>query len=86
MGFFSRFLNCTNGIKSHNAPHIVVRGDITIIGRNLATEAEFKNCTRFIKYITKIDGTTIGDSEDLEFVMPMYNLLEYSLNCSDTKR
>ena len=22
VGCFSRFLNCTNGIKSHNAPHI----------------------------------------------------------------
>ena len=31
---------------------------------------------------TEIDGTTIADDEDLDLVMPMYNLLEY--NYSDT--
>ena len=30
--------------------------------------------------ITTIDGTTIDDAEDLDLVMPMYNLLEYSSN------
>ena len=34
--------------------------------------------------MTKIDGTTIDDAEDLGLVMLMYNLLEYSLNHSDT--
>ena len=38
----------------------------------------------FIKRITKIDGTTIDDAEDLNFAMSMYNLLEYSLNYSET--
>ena len=28
----------------------------------------------------KIDGTTIDDAEDLDLVMPMYNLIEYSSN------
>ena len=36
----------------------------------------------FIKCITKIDGTAIDDAEDLDLVMPMYNLLEYSSNYS----
>ena len=35
-------------------------------------------------YITKIDGTTIDDHEDLHLVMPMYNLIEYSSNYSET--
>ena len=30
------------------------------------------------------DGTTIDDSEDIDFVMPLYNLLEYSSNYSNT--
>ena len=38
----------------------------------------------FTKCITKIDGTTIDDSEDLDSVMPMYNLIEYSSNYSET--
>ena len=35
-------------------------------------------------YLSKIDGTTIDDAEDLDLVMPMYNLTEYSLNYSET--
>ena len=31
----------------------------------------------------KTDGTTIYDAENLDLVMLMYNLLEYSLNDSD---
>ena len=33
---------------------------------------------------TKIDGTTINDAEDLDLVMPMYNLIEYNSNYSET--
>ena len=36
------------------------------------------NCAPFTKCITKIDETTTDDAEDLDLVMPMYNLLEYS--------
>ena len=34
--------------------------------------------------ITKIDGRTIDDAEDLDLVMLMYNLIEYSSNYSET--
>ena len=37
----------------------------------------FENCAPFTKCITKIDRTTIDDAEDLDLVMPMYNLREY---------
>ena len=33
--------------------------------------------------ITKIDGTTIDDAEDLDLVMPMHNLIEYSSSYSE---
>ena len=29
--------------------------------------------------MTKIDKTTVDDAEDLNFVMPMYNLIEYRM-------
>ena len=45
----------------YNNAHILVRGNITIIG-NAVTQAEFKNCTPFITFITKIDVTTIHDA------------------------
>ena len=38
----------------------------------------------FTKCITKIDGTTIHDAEELFLVIPMYNLIEYSPNYSET--
>ena len=37
-----------------------------------------------LKCITKIGGTTLDDAEDLDLVMPMYNLLEYSSDYSNT--
>ena len=47
----------------------------------------FKNgapFTKFTKFITKLDEVTIDDSEDLDLVMLMYNLVEYSLSYSET--
>ena len=35
--------------------------------------------------MAKIDGTTIDDDDDLDLVMPKYNLIEYSSNYSETK-
>ena len=34
--------------------------------------------------MTKIDGITIDYAEDLDLVIPMYNVIEYSSNYSDT--
>ena len=70
-------------LYDYNDTYILVRGDITTVGDNGA-EVEFKNCAPFTKCITKIDGTITDDSEDLDLVMPMYNLLEYSSNYYDT--
>ena len=40
----------------------------------------FKNNAPFITCISKINGIKIDDAENLDVVMPMYNLLEYSKN------
>ena len=42
------------------------------------------NFAPFTKCITKIDGTTIDDAENLDLVMPMNNLIEYSSNYCET--
>ena len=72
-------------IFDYNNAYILVRGNVTIIGHP-ASQVAFKNCAPFTKYITKIDGTTIDDAEDLDLVMSMYNLIEYSSNYSETTR
>ena len=40
-------------------------------------EIIFKNNAPFINCISKINGTKIDNAEDLDVVMPMYNLFEY---------
>ena len=44
----------------------------------------FKNNAPFINCISKINGVKIDKAEDLDAVMPMYNLLEYSKNYRKT--
>ena len=44
----------------------------------------FKNNAPFINCISKINGIKIDNAEDLDVVMPMYNLLEYSKNYKKT--
>ena len=67
----------------YNNAYILVTGGITAVAAP-GTQTEFKNCAPFTKCITKIDGITIDDPEDLDLVMPMCNLLEYSSNHSET--
>ena len=44
----------------------------------------FKKNAPFINCISKIKGKKIDNAEDLDVVMPMYNLLEYSKNYRKT--
>ena len=53
--------------------YILVRGDTTVTVAG-AIQVAFKKYAPFTKCITKIDGTTIDDDEDLDLVMSMYNL------------
>ena len=46
----------------------------------LVKKLVFKNNAPFINCISKINGIKIDNAEDLDVVMPMYNLLEYSKN------
>ena len=41
----------------------------------------FKICAPFINCISEINNTQVDNAEDIDIVMPMYNLLEYSDNC-----
>ena len=68
--------------------YIVVEGDIILEGDNDANKRNknlaFKNNAPFINCISKINGVKIDNAEDLDVVMPMYNLLEYSKNYRKT--
>ena len=67
--------------------YIVVKGNITVT--NLDNDAydkklAFKNNAPFTRCISKINNTLIENAEDLNVVMPMYNLIEYSKNYRKT--
>ena len=40
----------------------------------------FKNCAPFTNCISEINNTQIDNAKDIDIVMPMYNLIEYSDN------
>ena len=44
----------------------------------------FKNCVPFIKCIREINNTQVDHAKDIDIVMPMYNLIEYSDTYSKT--
>ena len=74
--------------------YILVKGTITITGAGnddatkQADERDkgvtFKNCAPFTKCISRINNTDIDTAQDIDTVMPMYNLIEYSDNYSKT--
>ena len=70
-----------SNLCGYNDAYILVGGNITIIELQ-ETQVAFKNCPLFPKCVTKIDGTTTNDAEDLDSVMSMDNLIEYSSNYS----
>ena len=44
----------------------------------------FKNCGPFTNCISEINNTQIDNAKDIDIVMPMYNLIEYSDNYAKT--
>ena len=69
--------------------YIVVKGTITVTNPDNAKRNKvvaFKNNAPFINCISKINGVKNDNAEDLDVVMPMYNLLEYSKNYKENNR
>ena len=74
--------------------YILVKGTITITGAGANADARqaderhkgvtFKNCAPFTKCIIRINNTDIDNAHDIDIVIPMYNLIEYSDNYSKT--
>ena len=80
----------TKVIKSnlcdYSDAYILVTGDITATGGDANTKVAFKNCAPFTKCVTHINDEHVDNADNLDIVMSMYNLIEYSDNYSDTSR
>ena len=74
--------------------YIPVKGTITITGvenDDATKQADergkgitFKNCAPFTKCTSRINNTDIDNAQDIDIVMPVYNLIKYSDNYSKT--
>ena len=73
--------------------YILIKGTITVNGVINGVENEIirrnrkiilKNNAPFVSCVTRINNEFIEDADDLDIVMPMYNLLEYSKNYRKT--
>ena len=83
-----------SSLCDYSDAYILVKGRITIYGRGAAVTAReadkrdksvaFKNCASFINCISEINNAQIGNAKDIDIIMPMYNLIEYSDNYPKT--
>ena len=75
-------------LSDHSNPYTVVIETITHEGDNDNKEREekicFKNYAPFRSCKSKINNTFKDNVEDIDVVIAMFNLLEYSDNCSMT--
>ena len=82
-----------SNLCDYSDAYILVKGTITVNGVVNGAENDIarrnkplilKNNAPFVSCITRINGELIEDADDLDIVMPMYNLLEYSKNYRKT--
>ena len=77
----------TKTIKSslcdYSDAFILVTGNITVTADD-NTDVAFKHCAPFSSCTTKINDVFVDEANHLYIAMPMYNLIEYSDNYSDT--
>ena len=80
-----------SSLCDYSDAYILVKG--TIIVNNTAAQGAannanrkviFKNCAPFTNCISEINNTQIDNAKDIDSVMPMYNLIQYSDNYAKT--
>ena len=85
-----------SSLCDYSDAYILVKGTITIEGAGADAAARqvderdksvaLKNCAPFTNCISEINNTQIDNAKDIDNVMPMYNLIEYSDNYAKTTR
>ena len=73
-----------SSLCDYSDAYILVTGNITATPNNAATQVVFKNCAPFEKCRTEINETFIDEADFINITMPIYNLIEYSVNYSST--
>ena len=81
-----------SSLCDYSDAYILDKGNISINNtagagadaNNTNKKVIFKNCAPFTDCISKINNTQVDNANDIDKVMPMYNLIEYSDNYSKT--
>ena len=84
-----------SNLCDYSDAYILVKGKIVVTARGVDNGANnirdkrnrpviLNNNAPFVSCITRINGELTEDADDLDIVMPMYNLLEYSKNYRKT--
>ena len=81
-----------SSLCDYSDAYILVKGTISVnntvaLGagaNNTNKKVIFKNCAPFSNCISEINNTQIDNAKDIDIVMPMYNLIEYSDNYAKT--
>ena len=78
----------TSSLCGYSDAYILVKGAIALNNTNAADananntnkKVIFKNCAPFNNCISEVNNTQIDNAKDIDIVMPVYNLIEYSDN------
>ena len=81
-----------SSLCDYNDAYILVKGNITVnntaddgaAANNTNKKVIFKNCAPFTSCISKINNADIDNAKYIDIVMPKYNSIENSDNCSKT--
>ena len=81
-----------SSLCDYSDAYILVKGTISVnnsaaagaAANNTNKKVIFKNCAPFTNCISEINNMQIDNAKDIDIVMPMYNLIEYSDNYTKT--
>ena len=81
-----------SSLCDYSDAYIIVEGTITINNtaadgaavNNTNKKVTFKNCAPFANCISEINNTQVDNAKDIDIVMPVNNLIEYSDNYAKT--
>ena len=81
-----------SSLCDYSDAYILVKGTLTVNNTAAADvtanstnkETIFKNCAPFTNCISEIIDTQVDSAKDIDIVMPMYNLIEYTDNYAKT--
>ena len=81
-----------SSLYDYSDAYILVKGTISVNNtaaqdaavNNNNKKVIFKNCAPFTNCMSEINNTQIDNAKDIDILMPMYNLIEYSDNYAKT--